>query len=78
MHAAFSQIASFVSWKSLRSKLIGNWDITYHSHFHPPSPSNSLSSVEEGKVTSFLLATTGIIMLRHSITKQKLFLKVSI
>ncbi|XP_038894123.1 GPI ethanolamine phosphate transferase 3 isoform X2 [Benincasa hispida] len=34
--------------------------------------------LEEGKVTSFLLATTGIIMLRYSIAKQKHFLKVVI
>ncbi|KAA0054076.1 GPI ethanolamine phosphate transferase 3 isoform X1 [Cucumis melo var. makuwa] len=31
--------------------------------------------LEEGKVTSFLLATTAIIMLRYSIAKQKHFLK---
>ncbi|XP_023541944.1 GPI ethanolamine phosphate transferase 3 [Cucurbita pepo subsp. pepo] len=34
--------------------------------------------LEEGKVTSFLLATTGIFMLRYSITKQKHFLNVFI
>lgn len=38
----------------------------------------TLGSVEEGKVASFLLATTGIVKLRHSISRKKMLLEVGI
>jgi hypothetical protein len=38
----------------------------------------TLGSVEEGKVASFLLATTGIVKLRYSIMKKRMLLEVGI
>lgn len=39
---------------------------------------NFFASVEEGKVSAFLLATTGMLCLRYSIMKKKMLMEVGI